>query len=163
MCRSRWPTCAAALDNASSFGRGAEHHPVADQDVPDAHGPQCAVHRHGRRRQIDLPRKSDSGLVRTMEILRGVDGIGIVGVRQTRHRPPPARETHRRGVRQECRKGRDRGSGTAAGPEWRTCPTWALTGCDSGRRNEETEKERDLNDRYITLKTSILWTVIWSR
>ena len=28
--------------------------------------------------QIDLPRKSDSGLVRTMEILRGVDGIGIV-------------------------------------------------------------------------------------
>ncbi|WP_288237909.1 PhoH family protein [uncultured Alistipes sp.] len=28
--------------------------------------------------QIDLPRKSDSGLVRTMEILRGVGGIGIV-------------------------------------------------------------------------------------
>ena len=28
--------------------------------------------------QIDLPRKSDSGLVRTMEILRGVDDIGIV-------------------------------------------------------------------------------------
>ena len=28
--------------------------------------------------QIDLPRKSDSGLVRTMEILREVEGIGIV-------------------------------------------------------------------------------------
>lgn len=28
--------------------------------------------------QIDLPRRSDSGLVRTMEILRRVDGIGIV-------------------------------------------------------------------------------------
>lgn len=28
--------------------------------------------------QIDLPRRSDSGLVRTMEILRGVDDIGIV-------------------------------------------------------------------------------------
>lgn len=28
--------------------------------------------------QIDLPRKSDSGLVRSMEILRGVPGIGIV-------------------------------------------------------------------------------------
>lgn len=28
--------------------------------------------------QIDLPRKSDSGLVRTMEILRGVPGIGVV-------------------------------------------------------------------------------------
>ena len=28
--------------------------------------------------QIDLPRKSDSGLVRAMELLRGVDGIGIV-------------------------------------------------------------------------------------
>ena len=28
--------------------------------------------------QIDLPRKSDSGLVRTTEILRGVDDIGIV-------------------------------------------------------------------------------------
>ena len=28
--------------------------------------------------QIDLPRKSDSGLVRSMGILRGVDGIGIV-------------------------------------------------------------------------------------
>lgn len=28
--------------------------------------------------QIDLPRKSDSGLVRTMELLRGVEGIGIV-------------------------------------------------------------------------------------
>ena len=28
--------------------------------------------------QIDLPKKSDSGLVRTMEILRGVEGIGIV-------------------------------------------------------------------------------------
>ena len=28
--------------------------------------------------QVDLPKKSDSGLVRTMEILRGVEGIGIV-------------------------------------------------------------------------------------
>lgn len=28
--------------------------------------------------QIDLPRKSDSGLVRAMEILRHVDDIGIV-------------------------------------------------------------------------------------
>ena len=28
--------------------------------------------------QVDLPKKSDSGLVRAMEILRGVDGIGIV-------------------------------------------------------------------------------------
>ncbi len=28
--------------------------------------------------QIDLPRRSDSGLVRTMEILRGVEDIGIV-------------------------------------------------------------------------------------
>ena len=28
--------------------------------------------------QVDLPRKSDSGLVRAMELLRGVDGIGIV-------------------------------------------------------------------------------------
>ena len=28
--------------------------------------------------QIDLPRKSDSGLVRAMEILRRVEGIGIV-------------------------------------------------------------------------------------
>ena len=28
--------------------------------------------------QIDLPKRSDSGLVRTMEILRGVEGIGIV-------------------------------------------------------------------------------------
>ena len=28
--------------------------------------------------QIDLPKKSDSGLVRTMEILRGVPGIGVV-------------------------------------------------------------------------------------
>ena len=28
--------------------------------------------------QIDLPRRSDSGLVRTMEILRSVPGIGIV-------------------------------------------------------------------------------------
>ena len=28
--------------------------------------------------QIDLPKKSDSGLVRTMEILRGVEGIGMV-------------------------------------------------------------------------------------
>lgn len=28
--------------------------------------------------QIDLPRKSDSGLVRTMEILRGVEDIGVV-------------------------------------------------------------------------------------
>ena len=28
--------------------------------------------------QIDLPRRSDSGLTRAMEILRGVDGIGIV-------------------------------------------------------------------------------------
>ena len=28
--------------------------------------------------QIDLPRKSDSGLVRTMELLHGVEGIGIV-------------------------------------------------------------------------------------
>ena len=28
--------------------------------------------------QIDLPRKADSGLVRAMEILRGVEGIGIV-------------------------------------------------------------------------------------
>lgn len=28
--------------------------------------------------QIDLPRKSDSGLVRAMEILRGVEGIGVV-------------------------------------------------------------------------------------
>lgn len=28
--------------------------------------------------QIDLPRKSDSGLVRTMQILRGVEGIGVV-------------------------------------------------------------------------------------
>ncbi len=29
--------------------RGAEHHLVADQDVPHAHGPQRAFHRHGRR------------------------------------------------------------------------------------------------------------------
>jgi phosphate starvation-inducible protein phoH, predicted ATPase len=28
--------------------------------------------------QIDLPRKGDSGLVRAMDILRGVQGIGIV-------------------------------------------------------------------------------------
>ena len=28
--------------------------------------------------QVDLPKKSDSGLVRAMEILRGVDGIGMV-------------------------------------------------------------------------------------
>ena len=28
--------------------------------------------------QIDLPKKSDSGLTRSMEILRGVEGIGIV-------------------------------------------------------------------------------------
>ena len=28
--------------------------------------------------QIDLPRRSDSGLVRAMELLRGIDGIGIV-------------------------------------------------------------------------------------
>ena len=28
--------------------------------------------------QIDLPRRSDSGLTRAMEILRGVEGIGIV-------------------------------------------------------------------------------------
>ena len=28
--------------------------------------------------QIDLPKKSDSGLTRSMEILRGVGGIGIV-------------------------------------------------------------------------------------
>ena len=28
--------------------------------------------------QIDLPRRSDSGLVRAMEILRGVEDIGIV-------------------------------------------------------------------------------------
>ena len=28
--------------------------------------------------QVDLPRKADSGLVRAMELLRGVDGIGIV-------------------------------------------------------------------------------------
>jgi len=28
--------------------------------------------------QIDLPRRSDSGLTRAMEILRGVDGIGVV-------------------------------------------------------------------------------------
>ena len=28
--------------------------------------------------QIDLPRRSDSGLVRTMEILRGIADIGIV-------------------------------------------------------------------------------------
>ena len=28
--------------------------------------------------QIDLPRRSDSGLVRAMEILRRVEGIGIV-------------------------------------------------------------------------------------
>ncbi len=29
-------------------GRGAEHHRFADQDVPDAHGPQREVHRDGR-------------------------------------------------------------------------------------------------------------------
>ena len=28
--------------------------------------------------QIDLPRRSDSGLVRAMELLQGIDGIGIV-------------------------------------------------------------------------------------
>ena len=28
--------------------------------------------------QIDLPRKSDSGLTQAMETLRGIDGIGMV-------------------------------------------------------------------------------------
>ena len=28
--------------------------------------------------QIDLPRKSDSGLTRAMDTLRGIDGIGMV-------------------------------------------------------------------------------------
>ena len=37
-----------------------------------------AGERTGDVTQIDLPRKSDSGLVRAMEILRHVEGIGIV-------------------------------------------------------------------------------------
>ena len=71
--------------------------------------------------QIDLPRKSDSGLVRTMEILRGVDGIGIVEFdKRDIVRHPLVK--HIVGVRQVWRKGRDRRPLTATGPERRTCP-----------------------------------------
>ena len=50
--------------------------------------------------QIDLPRKSDSGLVRTMEILREVEGYRHRRIRRARHRAPSVGETYRRGVRQ---------------------------------------------------------------
>ena len=62
--------------------------------------------------QIDLPRRSDSGLVRAMELLREIEGIGIVEFDQRdiirhrlvkhivkafeqEHQEPPAAEKNR--------------------------------------------------------------------
>lgn len=50
--------------------------------------------------QIDLPRRSDSGLVRAMELLQGIDGIGIVEFDQRDIIRSPAGKAHCQGVRE---------------------------------------------------------------
>ena len=76
--------------------------------------------------QIDLPHKSDSGLVRAMEILRPVGGHRYRGVRPARHRAPRAGQADCRGVRPLGVKRMIYGQRTADGPPKKTFKTALL-------------------------------------
>ena len=59
-------------------GRGPEHQPRTDEDVPDPHGHGSKMVVTGDVTQIDLPSAATSGLVEAKELLHGVEGIAFI-------------------------------------------------------------------------------------
>jgi phosphate starvation-inducible PhoH-like protein len=111
-------------------GRGAEHYPAADEDVPDAARLRLQDGDNGDATQVDLPKGNTSGLEDARRTLTGVDGVDFVRLQRddivrsdlvmrivdayegARGRPERSRKTNKRvgerGVKEPAGK---RGSG----------------------------------------------------